>query len=105
MEGTSSISTDVLASYAADSAREVPGVAGIVASAQHRHRGVKVSRAGDAIAVELRLSVDWGADVPELGGAVQQRVAEYLSRMVGAWPCTVDVVVDEVGQPAATAAS
>ena len=36
------ISTDILASYAADAAREVEGVRGLVESALHRHKGVRI---------------------------------------------------------------
>ena len=36
------ISSDVLATYAADAAREVEGVRELVESTLHRHRGVRV---------------------------------------------------------------
>src|SRR5207253_1898192 len=36
------ISSDILARYAADAAREVDGVLGLVESALHRHKGVRV---------------------------------------------------------------
>ena len=39
MEGHSVISSDILASYAADAAREVSGVHGLVESTIHRHKG------------------------------------------------------------------
>jgi uncharacterized alkaline shock family protein YloU len=101
MEGHASISSDVLASYAADAAREVPGVTGVVESPLHRHRGVRVASEDGVVSVELHLAVEWGVSVPEVGGAVQARVSEYLSRMADVVPATVDVVVDEVGAPPA----
>lgn len=58
MEGHSVISPDVLASYAADSAREVAGAHGLVASALHRHVGVRVSREEGKVGVELHLSLE-----------------------------------------------
>ncbi len=42
MDGHSVISAEILASYAADAAREADGVRGLVESALHRHKGVRV---------------------------------------------------------------
>ena len=47
------ISTDVLASYAADAAREVEGVRGLVESALHRQRGVQVEERDGVVSLEL----------------------------------------------------
>ena len=97
MEGQASISTDVLARYAADAAREVAGVRGLVASQLHRHRGVRVFDDAAAVTVELHLDVEWEAQIPEVGRSVQRRVGEYLERMAGSRPAAVNVVVDAVG--------
>jgi uncharacterized alkaline shock family protein YloU len=97
MPGEASISTDVLARYAADAAREVEGVRGLVASQLHRHRGVRVLTEAERTAVELHLDVDWGASIPAVGRSVQQRVGDYLERMAGARPATVNVIVDAIG--------
>ena len=94
-EGQSLISRDVLASYAADAAREVSGVHGLVGSALHRHEGVKVVRDEGRVGVELHLSLDWGANAGTVGARVQAHVAECLVRMADVHPDTVDVVVDE----------
>jgi uncharacterized alkaline shock family protein YloU len=101
LEGHATVSSDVLGRYAADAAREVAGVRGLVANQLHRHRGVRVGGgdAGGAI-LELHLDVEWGSPLPEVGRKVQQRVAEYLEQMAGARPAAVNVVVDSVG-PAA----
>ena len=97
MAGKASISSEVLARYAADAAREIEGVRGLVASQLHRHRGVRVSGEDGAITVELHLDVDWGAELPALGLEVQQRVLDYLERMAGSRPAAVNVVIDAVG--------
>ena len=99
MEGRASISSDVLARYAADAAREVEGVRGLVESSIPRHRGVQVSGENGRVAVELHLDLAWGASARAVGLAVQQRVGEYLARMTGARPASVDVVFDEIGPP------
>jgi uncharacterized alkaline shock family protein YloU len=91
------ISTDVLASYAADAAREVSGVRGLVESTLHRHKGVRVVEDDGAVRVELHLAVEWGASIPAVGREVQRRVASYLERMAQIEPEAVDVVVDEIG--------
>ena len=83
MEGQASISSDILARYAADAACEVGGV--------REARKVKV----DAERVELRLTVEWGVSIPALGREVQQRVREYLARMADIDPA-VDVVVERI---------
>ncbi len=97
MEGHSSISSEILGSYAADAAQGVVGVRGLVEGALHRPRGVKVSEQDGAVGIELHLSLEWGASVPEVGAAVQRRVAEYLERMADVTPTSVDVVVEEIG--------
>lgn len=88
-EGQSVISPDVLASYAADAAREVGGVSEVVA------KGVKVTRDEGRIGVELHLVLEWGANAGTVGAEVQARVSEVLAGMADARPETVDVVVDE----------
>jgi len=101
MEGHSVISSDVLAAYAADAAREIDGVAGFVESPLHRHRGVRVIEEDDSVSVEVQLSIDWNAAAPDVGLRVQERIAAYLAEMAGVTPRRVDVVVAEIAQPPA----
>ena len=91
-DGQASISSGILARYAADAASDVEGVRGLAG-----RRGVKIENADGAVRVELHLVVDWGASMPEVGRTVQARVHEYLGRMADVDPASVDVVVDEVG--------
>lgn len=97
MEGHATISADILARYAADAAREVAGVRGVVDRHIPPQRGVRISDSDGRVTVELHLAVDWGASIPELGKAVQARVREYLARMADLQPAAVNVVVDEIG--------
>ena len=99
MEGQASISTDILARYAADAALEVEGVHGLADSPLPRRRPVRVAGTAGAVRVEVHLVADWGAPLPTLGRRVQQRVREYLGSMADVEPAAVDVVVDEVGPP------
>jgi uncharacterized alkaline shock family protein YloU len=95
MDGNASVATDVLASYAADAALEVAGVAGLVEGRLPRHGAVRIG-GDDGLTVELHLALESGARAEAVGAEVQRRVADYLERMAGARPATVDVVVDEV---------
>jgi uncharacterized alkaline shock family protein YloU len=97
VEGRSTIASEILASYAADAAREVDGVGGLVESALHRHKGVRVLENDGRVRVEIHVTVEWGASIPDVGREVQQRVAAYLAQMASIEPEAVDVVVDEIG--------
>jgi uncharacterized alkaline shock family protein YloU len=90
------ISADILARYAADAAREVEGVRGVVVSHIPGRQGVRVQGKNGAVRIELHLVAAWGASIPALGERVQARVREYLSSMADVEPASVDVVVDAV---------
>jgi uncharacterized alkaline shock family protein YloU len=93
------VSPGILASYAADAAREVDGVRGLVESNLPRHKGVRVLEVEGGVRIELHIAVDWGASIPDVGHELQQRVAAYLARMASVEAAAVDVVVDEIGPP------
>ena len=93
------ISSDILASYAADAALEVEGVRGLVESTLHRHKGVRVLEEDGQVRVELHLAIEWGASIPEVGREVQRGVSAYLARMASVALESVDVIVDEIGPP------
>src|SRR5436190_17234761 len=98
MDGQATISSEILASYAADAAREVTGVRGLADSPLPGRGGVRIGGGEDGRPrVELHLVVDWGASIPAVGREVQERVREYLRRMADAEAATVEVVVDEIG--------
>ena len=83
------ISSDVVARYAADAARDVDGVTGVVEGVR---KGIRV----DGEEIEVHVAVRWGVSIPSVGAAVQRGVADYLERMTDARPAAVHVVVDEV---------
>jgi uncharacterized alkaline shock family protein YloU len=97
MAGQASISTEILARYAADAAREVEGVQELADSPLPRRHAVRVSGSDGAVRLELHLVTEWGASIPAVGGRVQGRVREYLRSMADVEPVAVDVVVDGVG--------
>jgi uncharacterized alkaline shock family protein YloU len=95
VEGHAVISHEVLASYAADAAREVEGVDELV-DGPRRHHGVRVVEDDGAVGVEVHVATAWGACAPDVAAVVQQRVSEYLARVAGLPSVTVDVVVAAV---------
>jgi uncharacterized alkaline shock family protein YloU len=97
MAGQASISTEILARYAADAAREVEGVRGLADSPLPRRHAVRVTGANGAVRIELHLVMEWGAPIPAVGRLVQERVREYLRSMADVEPEAVHVVVDAVG--------
>jgi uncharacterized alkaline shock family protein YloU len=97
MAGQASISTEILARYAADAAREVEGVRGLADSPLPRRHAVRVSGGNGALRVELHVVTEWGASIPAVGRRVQARVREYLVSMADVEPATVEIVVDAVG--------
>jgi len=97
MAGQASISTEILARYAADAAREVEGVRELADSPLPRRHAVRVSAEEGAVKVELHIVTEWGASIPAVGRLVQQRVREYLRNMADVEPGAVEVVVDAVG--------
>jgi uncharacterized alkaline shock family protein YloU len=97
MAGQASISTEILARYAADAAREVDGVRGLAESPLPRRHAVRVSGADGTLRVELHVVKEWGASIPTVGRLVQERVREYLRSMADVEPASVEVVVDAIG--------
>jgi len=97
MAGQASISTEILARYAADAAREVDGVRGFAESPLPRRHAVRVTGGNGAVHVEIHLVTEWGASIPAVGRRVQERVREYLRNMADVEPAAVEVVVDAVG--------
>ena len=95
MEGRASISAEILGRYAGDAAREVEGVLALSG-----RRGARLSDGDHGVRVELHLRVEWGAAIPDVGRAVQQRVREYLAQMADIDVSAVEIVVDEVAVPA-----
>jgi uncharacterized alkaline shock family protein YloU len=99
VDGHASISSDVLASYSADAALEVPGVARLVEGHLPRQRGVRVTGEDGAVRMALQLEVEWGASIPDVGREVQARVREYLARMTDVRLEGVDVTVESIEAP------
>jgi uncharacterized alkaline shock family protein YloU len=97
MAGQALISTEILARYAEDAAREVEGVRELADSLLPRRHAVRVSGSNGVVRLELHIVTEWGASIPVVGRRVQERVREYLRSMADVEPAAVEVVVDAVG--------
>jgi uncharacterized alkaline shock family protein YloU len=97
VEGHARISPDIVARYAGDAAREVPGVVGLVESALARHAGVRVSGDRERPEIVVHLAVAWETPLQALGREVQRRIADFLGRMADVHPASIDVVVESIG--------
>src|SRR5256885_9318733 len=102
MAGQASISTEILARYAADAAREVDGVRGLADSPLPRKHAVRVSDENGAVRVELHLVTEWGASIPAIGRLVQEPAREYLRNMADREAAGRQGVRDRGGPPAGT---
>jgi uncharacterized alkaline shock family protein YloU len=58
-----------------------------------------VLEAEGGVRLELHITVEWAASVPDVGREIQRRVAGYLAQMASVEVEAVDVVVDEIGPP------
>ena len=96
MAGQASISTEILARYAAEQRGKWTACEGRGQSAAPTERRA-VSGENGAVRVELHLVTEWGASIPAVGPRVQERVREYLRNMADVEPAAVEVVVDAVG--------
>lgn len=89
--GVVSISDATLAQIVVQAAESVEG-----ARVRRPKRGLEVAVDGGRARVELELAAPYGSVLPELGRAVQERVAEALQSMCGLAPATVEVAIEEL---------
>jgi uncharacterized alkaline shock family protein YloU len=89
--GTISITPGALSTIVQLAAATVDG-----AAVRRRRRGLDVRVEGSTASVELGLTAPYGAVLPELARAVQERVAEALAGMCGLEVEAVDVTVEEL---------
>lgn len=87
--GTVNIAEDVIAAIVSNAVKEVEGVGAMsqnVAeqlSGKKAVRGVKVEKAGDAIAIDVFLMARYGFAIPEVARKVQESVTNAVCGMTG----------------------
>ena len=106
--GSIHISEEVIAAIAVGAVREVEGVSGMVTNlgnnvtdlvtnkknAQKGTKGVKIDMSGEALKLDLYLTVRYGAAIPEVAENAQKAVASAVEAMTG---CAVETVNIHVG--------
>lgn len=104
-----SVSHDVIASYVADAARSVSGIADLHTShwrilpsriRETRSGGVVVrDREAGGVDVEIHAQVSWGAVIPELAARVESAVRERVVGLLNLDLASVTLFVDEIAAP------
>jgi uncharacterized alkaline shock family protein YloU len=89
--GTISITPGALTSIVHRAAESVEGT-----RVRRRRRGLEIAVADGTARVELSLAAPYGAILPDLARAVQERVADTLAAMCEVRVEAVDVTVDEL---------
>ncbi len=105
--GSIYISEEVIAAIAVGAVREVEGVAGMMTgmsgsiadlvnkkNAQKSTRGVKLDMTGEALSLDLYITVQYGASIPEVAENAQKAVSSAVEAMTG---CQVETVNIHVG--------
>ena len=106
--GSINIAEEVIAAMAVGAVREVEGVSGMMTNlggsvtdlmnnkknAQKGAKGVKIDMSGDALVLDLYLTVQYGHPIPEVAENAQKSVASAIEAMTG---CAVSAVNIHVG--------
>ena len=106
--GSINIAEEVIAAMAVGAVREVEGVSGMMTNlggsvtdlmnnkknAQKGAKGVKIDMSGDALVLDLYLTVQYGHAIPEVAENAQKSVASAIEAMTG---CAVSAVNIHVG--------
>ena len=81
-------------------ARKVPGVVDLrgsfVEALTGRTKGIQVDRSGHDVSIDLKLSVEYGANIPLLAARVRDRVAQAVHQMTGKRVRAVNIHVDSI---------
>jgi uncharacterized alkaline shock family protein YloU len=108
-EEAPSVSHEVIASYVADAARSVHGIAdlhlspwkGFSSRVREIHSGgvaVRESQPG-IVDVGIHVRVAWGSVIPELASKVEEAVRERVAALLSIDLGTVTLFVDEIAGP------
>ena len=106
--GSINIAEEVIAAIAVGAVREVEGVSGMMTSmgssvtdlmtnrksAQKSIKGVKIDMTGNALVLDIYITVGYGYSIPEVAGNTQKAVSSSIEAMTG---CPVEAVNIHVG--------
>lgn len=108
--GTVNISDEVIAVMASLAATGVSGVAGMsggvadgfaqLLGKKSLSKGVKITKDGDKLALDLSVVVEYGTKIPDVSWEVQDKVKNEIETMTGLLVSAVNVSVDGINVPA-----
>lgn len=108
--GTVNISDEVIAVMASLAATGVKGVAGMAGGVvggiaellgkKSLSKGVKISKDGENLVLDLSVVVEYGTKIPEISWEVQDKVKAEIETMTGLIVSVVNVNVDGINVPA-----
>ncbi len=108
--GTVNISDEVVAVMASLAATGVNGVAGMsggvadgfaeLLGKKSLSKGVKITKDGEKLVLDLSVVVEYGAKIPDVSWEVQDKVKSEIETMTGLLVSTVNVNVDGINVPA-----
>lgn len=108
--GTVNISDEVIAVMASLAATGVKGVAGMAGGVvggiaellgkKSLSKGVKISKDGENLVLDLSVVVEYGTKIPEISWEVQDKVKAEIETMTGLLVSVVNVNVDGINVPA-----
>lgn len=99
--GTVQIRNEVIGTIAAMAAEEVKGVVGVWKGANPlerltRRSGVRIETKDQDVRIWVNLVVEYGVNLPEVAGDVQDRVREMVEQMTQLQPVEVRVAIHHV---------
>ena len=107
--GKINISEEVIAVVAGVASAEVKGVAGMNASLasgitdllgkKNYAKGVKVSIEEDEVKISVSITVNYGCNIPDVAGEVQEKVKREVETMTSLKVVAVDVFVNAIAMP------
>lgn len=104
--GSIKISDEAIATIAAIAAKSVAGVLGLdrgpmqsmsdILGVKSETKGIKVSVEKEVVNLEMNLTVEYGREISEVAGAVQERVRESIENMTSLIVDKVNINVNSV---------
>lgn len=109
--GSVNIADEVIAVIASMAASEVKGVASMVSGVagnfaeligmKNTSKGVKITKDGDSVTLDLAIMVEYGAKIPDVSWNVQSKVKGDVEAMTGLSVSAVNVSVESITAPTA----
>lgn len=109
--GSVNIADEVIAVIASMAASEVKGVASMVSGVagnfaeligmKNTSKGVKITKDGDSVTLDLAIMVEYGTKIPDVSWNVQSKVKGDVEAMTGLSVSAVNVSVESITAPTA----